>query len=320
MPGPLSDALAWAVILLFGAGVLLDRYDERVARVTTAGAWVLFALFWLQLIPHFIFEHKSYIEGFLTIVAVPASVYAGWLLYRGRETLLVLSRAVAVMGLIYLPFETIPAIVIGGLTIPAPRQFLIQAVADQTGFLMGLFGYHPEVVMGTESGYPSAFLFQTPEGHRLHFEIVLACTGLGSIAIFAGLIGAVKAPLERKLRALAIAVPVIYALNLARTTFIGITFGNQSLQFFVDEVLFMFGSSDPYMVSWFISDRIISQVLAVFVLVGLTYVVVRELPELLTVIEDVLYMATKKEYDLQDALDLRVPRADGGERVERFER
>ena len=317
MPGPLSDALAWAVILLFGTGVLLDRYDERAARTATAGAWVLFALFWLQLIPHFVFEHKSYIEGFLTIVAVPASLYAGWLLYRGRDTLMVLSRAVAVMGLVYLPFETIPAIVVGGLTLPAPRQILIQTVADQTGFLMGLFGYHPEVVMGNESGYPSAFLFTTPDGHRLHFEIVLACTGLGSIAIFAGLIGAVKAPLERKLRALAVSIPTIYALNLARTTFIGVSFGNQYLQFFVDEVLFLFGSSDPYMVSWFISDRIISQLLAVFVLVGLTYVVVRELPELLTVIEDVLYMVTKEEYDLQETLDIRVPRADGGKRTRR---
>ena len=317
MPGPLSDALAWAVILLFGTGVLLDRYDERAARTATAGAWVLFALFWLQLIPHFVFEHKSYIEGFLTIVAVPASLYAGWLLYRGRDTLMVLSRAVAVMGLVYLPFETIPAIVVGGLTLPAPRQILIQTVADQTGFLMGLVGYHPEVVMGNESGYPSAFLFTTPDGHRLHFEIVLACTGLGSIAIFAGLIGAVKAPLERKLRALAISIPTIYALNLARTTFIGVSFGNQYLQFFVDEVLFLFGSSDPYMVSWFISDRIISQLLAVFVLVGLTYVVVRELPELLTVIEDVLYMVTKEEYDLQETLDIRVPRADGGKRTRR---
>jgi archaeosortase A (PGF-CTERM-specific) len=316
MPGVFSDTLAWVVILLFGAGVVLERYDERAARVTTAGAWVLFALFWLQLVPHFIFEQKSYVEGILTIVAVPASIYAGWLLYQGRSTLMILSRAVAVMGLVYLPFETIPAIAVGGLTIPAPRRFLIQTVADQTGFMMSLFGYNPEVVMGTESGYPSAFLFTTPEGHRLHFEIVLACTGLGSMAIFAGLIAAVRAPLSRKLRALAISMPIIYVLNLARTTFIGVTFGNQYLQFFVDEVLFLFGSSDPYMVSWFISDRIISQLLAVVVLVGLTYAVVRELPELLVVIEDVLYMVTKEEYDLQEALDIRVPRADGGEQVE----
>lgn len=314
MPGPLSDALAWAVILLFAAGVLLERFDERAARTTTAGAWALFALFWLQLVPHFTLVHKSYVEGLLTIVAVPACLYAGWLLYTGRTTLMVLSRAVAVMGFVYLPFETIPAIAVAGMTIPAPRQYLIQTVANQTGFLMGLLGYHPEMVTGPESSYLSAFVFVTDDGHRLLFEIVLACTGLGSIAIFAGLIGAVRAPLDRKLRALALSVPTIYALNLARTTFIGVVYGNQYMQFFVDEVLLLFGATDPYMVSWFISDRIISQLLAVVVLVGLTYAVVRELPELLTVIEDVLYMVTKEEYDLRETLDIRVPRTDGGER------
>jgi archaeosortase A (PGF-CTERM-specific) len=59
------------------------------------------------------------------------------------------------------------------------------------------------------------------------------------------------------------------------------------------------------MVSFFISDRIISQVLAVVVLVGITYLVVREVPELLTVIEDVLYMLTGDEYDLESSLGLR---------------
>ncbi|KPN30896.1 archaeosortase A [Halolamina pelagica] len=39
-------------------------------------------------------------------------------------------------------------------------------------------------------------------------------------------------------------------------------------------------------------------------LVGVTYLVVRELPEILTIIEDVLYMVTNEEYDLSNTLDL----------------
>jgi archaeosortase A (PGF-CTERM-specific) len=61
------------------------------------------------------------------------------------------------------------------------------------------------------------------------------------------------------------------------------------------------------MVSFFISDRIISQLLAVVVLVGITYLVVREVPELLTVVEDVLYLVTGDEYDLAAQLDLERP-------------
>ena len=305
MPGLLSDAFAWVVILTFAAGTLSAGRNDRWARYLTVAAWVGFAAFWLQLVPHFAFVHKSYVEGLLSIVAVPASLYTGYLLWGGRDSLYVLSRSVAAMGLLYLPFETIPAVTLLGLAIPAPRGVLMETVATQTGFLVNALGYSPEVIVG-DQGYPNTFLFFDGD-HRLTVSVVLACTGLGSIAIFAGLIAAVQAPFRRKLRALAVAVPIIYALNLLRTTFITIVFGKQYMQWFVDEIMLLFGSSDPYMVSFFISDRIISQVLAVVVLVGITYLVVREVPELLTVVEDVLYLVTGDEYDLAAALDLERP-------------
>jgi archaeosortase A (PGF-CTERM-specific) len=207
------------------------------------------------------------------------------------------------MGVVYLPFETIPALTVGGLSLPAPRHVLISHTTAQTERAMELLGYSPTLVEG-DQGYLNTFKFVTEGGHVILFSIILACTGLGSIAIFVGLIAAVEAPLGRKLRALAIAVPVIYALNIARTTFIGLVFGKQYMQWFVDEVLLLFGGTDPYKVSFYLSDRVISQMLAVVALVGVTYLVVRELPELLTVVEDVLYIITREEYDLREALDL----------------
>ncbi|WP_224332320.1 archaeosortase A [Haloprofundus halobius] len=321
MPGVVpSDPLAWVAIALFVGGALFERANRRVARYVMVSAWVAFALFWLNLFPHFAFEHKSYIEGLLSLAAVPLSLYAGLLLLRGRDTLFVLSRAVAVMGVVYLPFETIPAITVGATTVPSPREVLVELVAAQTGYLINVLGYHPTPIVGPE-GYDNTFRFVHDDGHNLQFSVVLACTGIGSMAIFAGLIAAVRAPLRRKLRALAVAIPIIYALNLLRTTFIGIAFGKQYMQWFVDEVLLLFGSSDPYMVSFFLSDRVVSQLLAVVALVGITYLVVRELPELLTVIEDVLFMLTREEYDLHGALDVsqyeNQMRPDGGERAER---
>lgn len=312
MPGLISDALAWSVVAVFLAGTLLVGRNRRAGRTVSALGWVLFGGFWLWLFPYFAFEHKSYVEGLLTLLAVPLSLYAAYLLYDGRDSLLTLTRAVAVMGLLYLPFETIPALAVGGLTIPAPKEVLIETVAAQTEVLVNALGYHPEMVRD-ETGYLNTFEFVHTDGHIIRFSIVLACTGLGSIAIFVGLIAAVEAPLRRKFRALAIAVPIIYALNLLRTTFIGIVFGKQYMQWFVDEVLFLFGASDPYLVSFFLSDRVVSQGLAVFALVGITYLVVRELPELLTVVEDVLYMLTREEYDLYEALDFpRSTVSDGG--------
>jgi archaeosortase A (PGF-CTERM-specific) len=303
MAGPLTDALAWLVVGLFLAGAVLQWRTSDHARTVMVSAWGVFAVFWAALVPHFAFVQKSFVEGFLSLAAVPASLYVGYLLYQGRDSLFVLSRAVAVMGVVYLPFETIPALTVGGLSLPAPRHVLISHTTAQTERVMELLGYSPTLVEG-DQGYLNTFKFVTEGGHIILFSIILACTGLGSIAIFVGLIAAVEAPLGRKLRALAIAVPVIYVLNIARTTFIGLVFGKQYMQWFVDEVLFLFGGTDPYKVSFYLSDRVISQMLAVVALIGVTYLVVRELPELLTIVEDVLYLITREEYDLRESLDL----------------
>jgi len=124
------------------------------------------------------------------------------------------------------------------------------------------------------------------------------------MAIFGGLVAAVEAPLRRKLRGLAVSVSLIYVLNILRTTFISVVAGNQYMQWYPDLVLAMFGASDPYRVSFLISDRIMSQLLAVVALIGITFLVVRELPELVVILEDVLYLLTGEEHDLTEALEL----------------
>ncbi|MFB6304356.1 MAG: archaeosortase A, partial [Haloferacaceae archaeon] len=226
MPGLASDVLAWVVVATFVAGAVLWPRRRELGRRVLVGAWGLFALFWLQLVPHFAFVQKSFVEGLGSLLAVPLCLYAGYVLYAGRDSLVTLSRSVAWMGLVYLPFETIPSFTLAGTTVPAPRAVLIRVVTGQTYWLMELLGYEPTLVAG-DSGLLNTFKFVTPEGHVILFSLILACTGLGSISIFAGLIAAVDAPLRRKLRALAVAVPVIYVLNLARTTFIGLVFGKQ---------------------------------------------------------------------------------------------
>jgi len=47
-----------------------------------------------------------------------------------------------------------------------------------------------------------------------------------------------------------------------------------------------------------------SQLLAVVALIGITFLVVRELPELVVILEDVLYLLTGEEHDLTEALEL----------------
>ncbi len=127
------------------------------------------------------------------------------------------------------------------------------------------------------------------------------------MSIFGGLIAAVRAPLRRKVRAFVMAISIIWVLNVLRNVFISVAFGNQWFQVFVGPVTSLTGYSDPKMVSFFIADRVFSQLLAVISLVIILWLVVRDLPELLTVIEDIIYLVSGREYDLRRSIQ-----ADGG--------
>jgi archaeosortase A (PGF-CTERM-specific) len=317
----LSDPLAWLVLGAFLVTAALERAGERErARYTGAAAWGLFGVFWFTLIYHFAVVQKSVIEGVGTLVAVPASLYVGYLLWSGRDSLFVLSRAVLLMGVVFFPFETVPAL----------RQFLIETVTDQTAVLISLVGSDPSLVTGYEAVvdgqrvvaydgyiigekdhlYRNTFVFDDGES-PIFYSIIIACTGIGAMAIFTGLIAAVRAPLRRKLRAFAVSVPVIYALNLGRNVMIAVGFGEQRFHVFPGLITSVFGLSDPRQVSYIVIDRIVAQSLSVVALVGVTYLVVRELPEVLAVVEDVLFVVTGSEYDLGTALDAPATPTDG---------
>ncbi|MFC4549217.1 MULTISPECIES: archaeosortase A [Halorussus] len=301
MTSALTDGLAWLTVGVFAGSLVLDWYDRDLARYLAAGAWGVFGVFWLALFPHFAFEQKSLIEGVLSLAAFPASLYAAYLLVQGRETLFVLSRAVALMGLIYLPFTMIPT----------AKELLIETVAAQGHLVFQMTGQDIALVE-REGGILGTYSYMHPQKGEFTTNVLLACTGLGSMAIFGGLIGAVRAPLGRKLRALAVAIPIIWVLNLGRVVFITMAFSYQWFQVFVDPISGLVGYQNPNMVSYFISDRVLAQSLSVVALVGIAWAVARVLPELLTVAEDVMFIATGDEYDLHGAVGTDRPiRADG---------
>jgi archaeosortase A (PGF-CTERM-specific) len=297
-----SEPLMWLVLATFLGSALLQQVDEMWARRVAVAGWGLFGAFWLVLIPHFALTQKSIIEGIGTLAAVPLSIYAGYLLWHGRDSLFVLTRAIGLMGLVYVPFITIGPL----------RQAIVELVTDQTAFLMALVGVDPVVVDGfTYNGveiaekqyaYESTFWFDG-DSRPITYDILLACTGMGSIAIFAGAILAVSAPWRRRLRALAMTVSVIYVLNLFRNVFIAVSFGQQRMQIAPELVMTLFGLSDPQMVSYYVADRILAQTGSVVVLVGITWLLVRELPEITILVEDLLFLITGTEYDLAGAFE-----------------
>lgn len=286
---PMTDALVWVVMGGFVAGIAADQRDRSAARTITTVAWLGFALFWLLMVPFFVFDHRSIIEAVLAAVAVPACVYVAFRLYTGRDSLLILSRAVGVMGLIYLPFGAIPVF----------HDTLIEVVADQTYAGLQLLGSTP-VFETNEAGLRNTFAFTLASGQQYSTRIVFACTGIGSMAIFGGLIAAVRAPIERRLAALAVAISTIWVLNVARNVFIAYSIGHQlfAREALAGPVMWLFGIEDPIRVSFFVADRVLSQGLAVFALLAIAWVVVKLLPELYVIVEDLVYLVTGEEYDL----------------------
>ncbi|WP_254767732.1 archaeosortase A [Salinilacihabitans rarus] len=303
---PATDALAWLSIGTFALAFALQwRGALDRARYVAAGAWVLFGLFWLTMVPYYYYDAQSPIETVLSLAALPLCAYTGYLLFRGRESLLLLSKAVALMGLIYLPAETIPFV----------RRWLIETTAAQTHYGMELLGHSPGLDVGPD-GYRSRFAFdpeETVTGRTTY--IVMACTGIGSMAIFGGLIAAVSASLRRKLAAFALAVGVIWLLNLFRNVFIALAspwgwFQYEPLIYVVTTYM----GAPASRTSFLVAHNFISQPLSVVALIGIAYLVVRVLPEVLEPLEDVLFVLTGTEYDLASALgpDAEV-RPDGGE-------
>ncbi|GAA0651734.1 archaeosortase A [Salarchaeum japonicum] len=286
----LTDTLAWVVVAAFAlSAVLATRDDEHPARVAAAAAWAVFAVFWALLIDHFLFTQNSFIEGILAALAVPLSLYAAYLVLTDRPTLVRLSRAIAVMGLIYLPFQTIPALTQAAITI----------TAESTYFLITLLGYTPQFVTDP---YPSAVVF-VHDGHTITTNILLACSGIGSIAIVSGLIAATTAPIRRRLTGIALVVPLIYLLNVARVSFIAIAFGNQWFQWTRPLVTLLYSPlrSEPR-ISYLFADKILAQSLSVVALVLITLGLLRIIPELAALLDDALYVATKTDYNLEDRL------------------
>lgn len=290
--GAYSTPLIWFSIAAFLAGAILEVTDRRGLAVPVAAAgWVAFGVFWVSMFHYFYFEFASPLEGVLSLAALPLALYAAYLLVSGRDSLLIVSRAIACMGLIYLPIATIEPV----------KALLIESVAAQTQAGMGLFGYHPELVASPE-GYASKFEFEPYTGEDYTTYIVLACTGIGSISVFGGLIASVRAPLSRKVKGFVAATGIIYVLNLFRNVFVGLAAPLGWFDTPTTNWLTVTLAGEGVRTSFFVAHHLISQTLSVVALIGITLIVVRLVPEVVEPLEEVLYVLTKSEYDLAAAV------------------
>ncbi|MDY6959518.1 MAG: archaeosortase A, partial [Halobacteriota archaeon] len=168
----------------------------------------------------------------------------------GRSTLITLTKATALICIIYFPF-----VIIGFL-----NESLIDVTAIITNMLLNLIG------VGTQVAPPIIFL------GNLSIRIILACTAIESIALFAGVILSVKAPRDRKFWAFMASVPVIYLMNLLRNVIVTTAYVNS-----------WFGTPAH---SFHIAHNVLAKIGSMIVLIIIAYAVFTILPEVLDLIED----------------------------------
>jgi len=144
------------------------------------------------------------------------------------------------------------------------NTWLIDAVTSQTVWILNLLGV------------PATFSSEHIFVNHCDIEIILACTGIESMALFAGVIGAVEASIKRRAKAFAISVPGIYVLNLLRNAFVVVASDYQ-----------WFGPVDK---SFYIAHHIIAKIGSTAALFIIAYAVLRILPEVVDLIADVAMM------------------------------
>lgn len=281
----LTDLLALFTFSLFTIAQETTFYDRGVPleqKALHTASWVSFLLFWIALIPGQ-FASGSIIEGLLIIAAIPALlrlIHAN--VARDEAQFTSLHRLVLLVGGSYLIVYLVPGV----------QQTLVELVTQQTAWALRMLGFEPTVFTGPNT-FESGLSFQYTETHTLQTHIEVACTGLGSMAVFVGLLLYSSYTTENPV---ALLLPfVVYVLNLVRNIFIAAAYAGQWFHIAPELVLDISGYSSPFLTSFFIADKLIGQAASILVLVVLVFVSSKLLPDTRDPVYDSLYLLTGSE-------------------------
>jgi archaeosortase A len=244
IPVWLTSNVLWASLIIFIASAVL-------ARPRWAGpGWILFGLYWLGQPGHYILD-EDYYNATLALIAAGFSLYIAWMILAkgGSRACSWLSYAAGICGAIYYPFAEVGAL----------GTWLIGTTTQITAG-----------VLAAASVPVSMEAWNTMALNGSSVEIILACTAIESIALFAGIILSVNAPLGRRLKALAISTVAIYGLNIIRNAFVLLAYGEQ-----------WFGAD-----SFFMAHNVIAKIGSTLALMAIAYIVLTMLPELLDMIDE----------------------------------
>lgn len=205
-------------------------------------SWITFSLSCLLKVPDFLktsdyFNTTLFILGSLLFLLISVRI-----LQRNSRIFVDVTAFSALACAVYFPFAFMPEL----------NSIIINRTAELSTILGNYLGFSIQ----------NQGKFVELNGKRV--EIILACTAIESISLFAGATLGIRAEGKRKALAFLLSVPVIYVLNLFRNVFVLVSFAYS-----------WFGEN-----SFFIAHHVISKVLSTIALVIIAYIVFKILPEL----------------------------------------
>ncbi|MDD1678854.1 MAG: archaeosortase A [Methanomicrobiales archaeon] len=234
-----------ALIFLACAGFIGSVFPFRYAHLLAAGGWVAIVAALFTELPYY-FSVNNFLYPTFAVLAIPFLAITLRHLFRADPELMQLSRAAALAFLIYAPFAFIPSL----------GDWLINLVVGQVIWMLEMVQLPVSLPVWN---------IVARNGFRT--EIILGCTGIQSIAILLGVAAGVRTTLRQKVAAFLLIAPVIYFLNLVRNTFVIAAYTEQWFPY-LSEI----ASNGEYgYESFFWAHNVISEILALFVLIALAY-------------------------------------------------
>jgi archaeosortase A (PGF-CTERM-specific) len=237
-------------LILLGIGFAIKK--QGLGNIFKISGWFVFSFYWAtQPAKMYITEGGDVVNAAICIIGVYILCYIAyheWLCYVRKENVSCLNwiaGAACIAGLIYFGIER---------TFLA--QSLIEEVARESAFVLNTIIGNAELVI--EAGSPNIFL----DGHYV-VTIIFACTGIQSMVVFVGMIGALpKVDAKRRTIGLLVTVVPIYILNLLRNAMVAFLVGRNITDFNV-------------------AHNIISKIGALIALIVLLLIVIKIIPQIL---------------------------------------
>lgn len=235
-----------SLVLLSSIGFLASLVPGRHRKFAAIAGWLFILLDLVVALPGY-FAENNFLYPIMAVLSVPFFVTTTRYLLREDERVYNLSRAAAVAVLIYAPFT----IQLKG-AFPWPGNVLIAVVVSQIVWFLNLLHHTPIIESGVvilRNAYP--------------VEIILGCTGIQSIAVMLGVVGAVPTTHRQKVLAFLIVAPTIYILNILRNVFVIIAYTEQWFPYYPE---IAGNPASPGFESFFWAHNVIAELLALFVL------------------------------------------------------